>query len=258
MMYTLAILMVPLILVLGLSGFFEAGRRLGIRRLKDDPEGGRNGTAVIETAIFALLGLLLAFTFSGASSRFDNRKALILEEVNAIGTAYLRLDLLSEDKQPALRDSFRKYVDLRLGVYQKLPDMEAAKEQLAQSAVMQRKIWTQVMDAIGGSTKPGAAIILPPAINAMFDITTLRTWAAEIHPPAIVFVLLVFLTLISALIAGYATAGSKSRSLCHMLGFVTITAATVYIIFDLEFPRMGWIRVDGFDQAMIELRQSLD
>ena len=84
------------------------------------------GESAAEGAIFALLGLLVAFTFSGAASRFDARRQLIVEETNDIGTAYLRLRLLPLSAQPALREQFRQYVDARLAFYRKLKDMPAA------------------------------------------------------------------------------------------------------------------------------------
>ena len=72
----------------------EVGWRIGARRLAEDPNGADAGVGAVEGAVFALLGLLIAFTFSEAASRFDTRRQLIVEETNDIGTAYLRLDLL--------------------------------------------------------------------------------------------------------------------------------------------------------------------
>jgi hypothetical protein len=97
--------------------------------------GGGFGT--IEGSVLALLGLLIAFTFSGASARFDTRRQLIVEATNHIGTAYLRLDLLPAGAQPALRESFRRYVDARIEVNRKLPDMAAVKKQVVEA--MERK-----------------------------------------------------------------------------------------------------------------------
>src|SRR5262245_1505985 len=105
-------------LFLGMLLFLEIGRRVGIRRRKEDAEAGGEGVGALDGAVFALLGLLIAFSFSGASSRFDTRRELIVEETNDIGTAYLRLDLLPTHLQPALRESFRRYLDARLEVYQ--------------------------------------------------------------------------------------------------------------------------------------------
>ena len=80
------------------------------------------GLNALDGAVFALMGLLIAFTFSGAASRFEVRRALIVQETNDIGTAYLRLDLLPADAQPALRQDFRDYVDARLKFYASLTD----------------------------------------------------------------------------------------------------------------------------------------
>jgi hypothetical protein len=101
-------------LLAGMLILTEAGRRIGLRRMAEDPEGVRAGLGAIEAAILALLGLLLAFTFSGAGSRFDARRQLIVDETNAIGTAYLRIDLLTAAAQPELRENFRRYVEARL------------------------------------------------------------------------------------------------------------------------------------------------
>ena len=82
--------------------------------------------------MFALFGLLIAFTFSGGASRLDTRRQLIAEEANAIGTAYLCLDLLPASDQPALRGLFRDYLDSRLAVYRKLPESLTWRELFAE------------------------------------------------------------------------------------------------------------------------------
>ena len=99
-------LLFPLTLV-----FLEIGRRFGRRRLAEDPEGARAGASAVEGAVFALFGLPIAFTFTGAAARFEARRNLIVDHTNAIGTAWLRLDLLPAEVQPALRQDFRLYVD---------------------------------------------------------------------------------------------------------------------------------------------------
>jgi len=101
------------------------------------------------------------------------------------------------------------------------------------------------------------AVLLLPALNDMFDITTTRTMAGQMHPPAIIFGLLCGLALLSALLAGYAGAGTKARNWVHMTLFALTLAGAVYVILDIEFPRMGLIRVDAFDQVLVDLRQSM-
>jgi hypothetical protein len=113
-----------------------------------------------------LLGLLLAFTFSGAGARFDGRRHLIVEETNAIGTAYLRRDMLPAGAQPALRENFRRYVDARLHVYRKLLDMAAAKEALAKANNLQTGIGHQAVASVRAENVPiQAAVVVLPALN---------------------------------------------------------------------------------------------
>ena len=245
-------------LFVGILILLEVGRRIGGRRLAIDPEGARAGTGAVEGAVFALVGLLIAFTFSGAASRFDVRRDLIVQETNAIGTAWLRLDLLPPSVQPAIRDNFRQYVDARLEVYRKLPDVEASQAELAKATALQGQIWTQAVAAgrMDGAPPP-ATMLLLPALNEMIDITTTRTMATQMHPPIVIYGMLVGLALASALLAGYGMAGGQTRNWLHILGFATVISVAVYVIIDLEFPRLGLIRVDVFDQALVELRASM-
>ena len=206
-------LLLTVSLSLGMLLFLEVGRRVARRRLKDQSAGGSEGVGAVDGAVFALLGLLIAFTFSGASARFDTRRHLIVEETNNIGTAYLRLDLLPAEARRTLRENFRRYLDLRIEAYRKLPDIAAARELLGTATELQGDIWRQ---AIAASRMEGAApsapMLLLPALNAMFDITTTRTMASEMHPPAIVFVMLFGLALAASLLAGYGMAGGGARS----------------------------------------------
>jgi hypothetical protein len=251
-----------LILVAWAGGLFvamlvllEIGRRFGVRRMAADSEGARSGAGVVDGAVFALLGLLLAFTFSGAASRFDERRKLVVEEANAIGTAYLRIDLLPSAAQADLRASFRRYVDARLAVYRALPDIAAAKAELVRATGLQQEIWAKAVAASTGAQAP--TMLLLPALNEMIDITTARTMAAQTHPPTIIFVLLFALALLSALLAGYAMAPAGTRNWIHMVAFALTLAGAVYVILDIEYPRLGAIRVDAFDQVLIELREGM-
>jgi hypothetical protein len=246
-------------LFLGMLLFLEIGRRLGIRRLNDDSSTAAEGIGAADGAVFAVLGLLIAFTFSGATARFDSRRQLIVEETNDIGTAYLRLDLLPADAQPALRESFRRYLDSRIEVYRKFPDITAVRESLVKANELQSQIWRQAVAAIRTEgVPPAATMLLLPALNAMIDITTTRTMAMQLHPPAVVFVMLFGLALAASFLAGYGMTGSKIRSRFHMLGFALVMAVAVFVILDIEYPRLGLVRVDVFDQALVDLRESMN
>ena len=241
----------------GMLLLLELGRRWGTRRLTVDAEGAREGIGVVDGAVFALLGLLLAFTFSGAAARFDERRALIVQEVNDISTAWLRLDVLPAEVQPTLRENFRRYVDLRLEIYRNVSDPAAEQQALARSSAVQSEIWNAAVAGTRGGAAPSAPMLLLPALNAMFDIATTRAVARKTHPPLIIFVMLAVFAYIGSFLAGYGMAGGKARSWIHMIGFAATVAGAVYVIIDLEFPRSGLIRIDAADQMLVELRQSM-
>jgi hypothetical protein len=245
-------------LLLGMLLLFEVGRRIGLRRRAKATEGAIAGSGVIEGAVFALFGLLVAFTFSGAAARFDTRRQLIVEETNAIGTAYLRLDLLPVEAQLTLRERFRQYLAARLEDYRKLPDMAAAQKALERSVQLQGEIWTQtVAESRRQEAHPDAAKLLLPALNAMIDITTTRTLATHMHPPMIIIAMLFGLALACALLAGHGMANGPARRWLAIVSFIAIITVVVYVILDMEFPRRGLLQVKAFDQALEALLQSM-
>src|SRR5215470_10875794 len=135
-------------LFVGMLLCLEIGRRLGLRRLQEDASAATEGIGAVDGAVFAVLGLLIAFTFSGAMARFDSRRQLIVEETNNIGTAYLRLDALPADAQPALRENFKRYLDNRIETYRKVPDLDAVRASLARGNELQLDIWRRAVAAV--------------------------------------------------------------------------------------------------------------
>jgi hypothetical protein len=238
---------------LGVLVFVEIGRRLGIRRVAEETERERVVLSTIETAIYALLGLMLAFTFSGAASRFDTRRTLTVQEANAIGTAYLRLDLLPAAAQPPLREKFRRYTEARIAVFQSLPDVAASNADAARAGALQGEIWTDALAALKDAP-PASSLLLLPALNDMIDITTTRAITLRTHTPPIVLATLVVLTLICSLMIGNGLARKGSSAVVlHTVGFALVLTVTMYVIFDLDHPRVGLIRLDYADQALTDV-----
>jgi hypothetical protein len=247
-----------LLLFAGMFIMLEAGRRWGIKRRPSESESDRGGLGTIEGALFALFGLILAFTFSGAAGRFNEKRMLIADEANAIGTAYLRIHLVAPEGQPELRELFRRYTDSRLEVYRRLPDLPAAQEEMARTAKIQDEIWTRAVALTRHpDSQPQSALLLLPALNGMFDIATTRTMSLRIHPPGVIYALMFILGLICALLAGYRMSSTLERSWIHILAFTIITVVTVYVILDIEYPRAGLIRLEASDQVLVSLRESM-
>ena len=232
----------------------ETGRRIGKRYYAvAESEHHRGNRILVESAIYGLLGLLIAFTVSGAANRFDARRTLTVQEANAIGTAYLRLDLLPAGAQPELRQKFRRYAEARLAVFRLLPDFEASNAEAVRANELQRSIWNEVIAALPGVPQ-SATLMLLPALNEMFDITASRAIAAQAHTPLVVLCALAVLALFCCLLAGYGLAGERPfDSALRMIGFALVVTLTIFVILDLDYPRVGFIRLDYADQALIDV-----
>lgn len=252
-MLIFGILGFSLALLVGILLFQELGRYLGRRELE---KGTPKGIGPLEAGIFSLLGLLIAFTFGGATSRWETRRALVVQESNDIGTAYLRLDLLLPADRTRMQQLFKEYVHARLRMYEAMPDEVATQKELVHVNELQNTIWTSAVAACKAEGSGLSARLLLPALNEMIDITTTRTMMTKAHPPRIIFIMLYLLSLAASLIAGYGMAADDRRRWLHQLGYALIMAGSIYVILEIEYPRAGLIRLDHVDQALVDLVNS--
>jgi hypothetical protein len=243
-------------LFISILACLDAGYRVGFRNVEEHATA-HEGIGALEAAIFALLGLLLGFSFSGATTRLDARRQAIVSEANAIGTAYLRLDMLPPSEQPELRQLFREYVDARLNAYAHIPDMEVFRQEIALAGQLQQQIWARAVTASANDPSQNSTRLLLPALNEMIDITTARTIALDTHLPGLVFLLLLAVALASGVVAGYAMAKRRQRSWLHMVLYAACIAITVYTVTDLDYPRSGLIRLSSADKALEQLKESI-
>lgn len=214
---------------------------------------------VAEGTVFALLGLIIAFTFSGAFDRFEKRKERIIEEVNAIETAYLRLSLLTPGPvTQALRATMLQYVDARIETYLHPFNFFDTLEPSAKTLVKQAELWRLAVASTQLTNHEASTLLVIPAINNLFEIANVRHLYTRIHPPFAIFALLMVLAASGAFLAGYSMARDNAYNSLYTICFVIVTSFTIYITIDLEFPRVGIIRVNSFDNVLIEERHRLN
>jgi ABC-type glycerol-3-phosphate transport system permease component len=235
----------------------EIGRRFGLRRLAEDPEGARAGASAVEGAVFALFGLLIAFTFTSAASRYEARRDLLVQHANAIGTAWLRLDLLPAEVQPALRKDFRLYLDMVIKLPQQVGNQQAVEQGVAQVGKLQDNIWNLAESAASRDGRPQVATLVLPALNDMFDLGASRYAAGKYHVSLVIVALLLVLSVLASLLAGFGMAAGRRRNWLHMIIFASLVTLTLFVILDLELPRHGLIGMGQFDQILVDLRQSM-
>ncbi len=253
-MVTLSLIAVAALLFLALLGLQNFGYRVGRKQASVGSLALREGVSVVDGAVFALLGLLLAFQFSAAASRLETRRTLAVREANAIGTAYLRLDLLGPEAALPMRTLFREYLEVRIRTIESAVDLSKALKAYQEADALQQNIWSNVM--IFSRDKPDAVpILLVTAVNEMIDVTAERKAAGLTHAPLTLQSYLIVLAMISAYLAGNAMSRSERLPKFHMAVFAAVISVTIFMILDMEYPRAGFIRIGAADQPTYDLRE---
>jgi len=234
----------------------EGGHRLGIRQRSRSPHTIPTVHPTIEASVFGLMGILIGFTFYGAGSRFDNRRNLFVREANAIGTTYLRLDLLPAEIRPGLQEDFRAYIKSRLEVERKIPDLNAVRAALDRSATLQSSLWKRVV-AAAKDVGPAEKSLVLASLNETIDITTDRTVALIAHPPSAVFAMLALTVVTSSALAGYTMSASAVRDWMSTLTIAVVLGVAIFVILDFEYPRIGLVRIDYADQILVDALEKM-
>lgn len=246
-MYTELIVAPALLLMLLVAQ--EAGFRLGKRARSSEhaPTSGQLGALV--GALLGLLGLLLGFNYAGAASRFIARQDLIVSEANAIGTAYLRAEMLNEPYRSSLRNALKEYTELRLEASKALrTGIDPAV--LAELMRRQDRIWSSARDGV--KNKPEMVMAVLPPVNEVIDLHTLRVSAGRRHVPYLIMSMLVGCSVLSIGVMGYG-AGLAGRRNALLYGSLAILIGTaLWTTVDLDYGRIGLLRLS--DAPLQELK----
>ncbi len=233
--------------------FYLAGHRLRIRVLKKDPDLLKVDLGTINSTLLGLLGLLLAFTFSMSSSRYDKRRELIVDEANNIGTAILRTDLYPDSIRLLLRNNFQQYVEERISFYEAGMDLEKIVFHFFKADSISKEIWKIVSTDARINNVISRTSQMIPAVNAMIDITTTRRASSESTVPDSIMYFLFGLCFCSSFLLGY---DNKNQNVDWILvfGLATMLSITVFNIIDLDRPRSGLISMDMPNERIKDLR----
>ena len=229
-----------------------AGNQLGRRRRGSGLDAAHLGT--VQGGLLGLLGLLLAFSFATAAGRFADRQELTLQESNAIGTAYLRADLLPSPHAEALRAALKSYVATRVAFYDAGSDPGAVQSAIARGEQLHQTIWSAGVSGV--RENPAATTVVVAALNEVIDLHAARVDALHRHLPAAVVLLLLLTAMMVSGSVGFTTGLSGVRHVWGNVAFVLVTAAVLSLTLDLDFPRAGFVRVGQL--PMLELQRSLE
>lgn len=228
------------------------GRALRRWMNRRHPALATSNLGTINGMLLGLLGLMLAFTFSMANERFDDRRKLIIEEANAIGTVVLRTQVFPDSMQAALRLSLGRYLEERIAFYEARMDLKRTVRHYRTADSISANVWTVVARYARDHDVTVKTSEIVPALNAMIDITTTRRAAGEATLPDSILLFLFALCTGTAMLLGYDDKGPFDAIV--VIGFAVMLSATVFTIVDLDRPRSGIINMDGPHQRMVDLR----
>lgn len=236
--------------------FYLLGYRVRKGVIRRNPEQSMAELGAINGTLLGLLGLLLAFTFGMASSRFDTRRQLVIEEANDIGTVILRTDFFPDSTRRLLRGTLKEYVEARIAFYQAGMNINQAVRYYLKADSISKVTWSIVTKYAEQDNVTTRTSELVPALNAMIDITTTRRAAGESTIPDSIMYFLFSLCLCSAFLLGY---DNKLKIDWIVVGgFAIMLSVTVLTILDLDRPRGGLINMNATNQKIVELRQMFE
>jgi hypothetical protein len=235
----------------------EAGFRLQqwLDRPASAEEVRRGGVGQILGVSLGLMSLLLSFTFSIAVNRHDARRVLVLGEANAIGTAWLRADLMAEPYRTSLEQTLKDYVQVRVGFYEAGEDQAKLDAVEQKTDALQRQLWATTGQVVRSSANTELSTALMEAMNKMFDLAPAQKAALAAHVPIPVLTTLSVLLLASALMMGAVLGDLGQRHLLMTLMLLAVLSAVMTLIIDIDRPRQSAVRVNP--GPMLDLRQTL-
>jgi hypothetical protein len=233
----------------------EIGFKRGLAARAHLEEAARSHHSTLQTGVMGLLALLLAFTFSMSSTRYDTRKLLLVDEVNAIGTAWLRSRMLPEPDRSTIGGLIRDYAGFRLEYYRSVAGNRSTDAALVKSQELRNQFWSR---AAGMAQKDPRSIpigLFVSSLNDLINVAARRDAARENHVPEPVLFFLFLVCILTMGLLGYGCGLGGHRSFSATAAIGLFIGLVILVILDLDRPRRGFIEIS--QTPMIELRQSL-
>jgi ABC-type multidrug transport system fused ATPase/permease subunit len=233
----------------------EFGFRSGRSKQASATEAITQANAVL-ASMLGLLALLLAFTFSAALQRYENRSQTVVAEANAIGTTYLRAGLLPREMHDEVQALLRQYLDVRIQEGR----VDATEPELHQSllhraTLMEAQLWSHAVRAAEVDGRPVTSGLFIQSLNELIDTYGTRNAALNRHVPEIVLFLMFATIVMTTATLGYASGIAGHRVTLAAFVLVVLIALVVFLVIDLDRPRRGIIQVS--QESMLSLQQTI-
>jgi len=241
MFFSLSSWALALLILAVVGSFIVAGVVLG-RYLRKHSESLREPFGALQAALLGVVGLILAFGLSLAVSRHEDRRAAVVADANAIGTTYLRAQLLAEPARSRSLALLREYADLALRLSSEVPNSSAMRRTSAEQNVVQRRLWRVAGQAVDAAPLATAPRLYVDSLNTMIDQQTVRISALNNRVPAAVLTLEVIGAAVALGLLGFFLS-VLGRGLLPMIFAGTLVTMLLLVTFDLDRPTRGLITV---------------
>ncbi|QDT57049.1 hypothetical protein Pan44_51140 [Caulifigura coniformis] len=229
----------------------ELGYRLGRFRRDVTPDEKEAPVGAMSAAALGLLAFFLAFTFGFTGARFEERRSALIDEVNAIGTCFLRSQTLPPDQCARIQTGLRKYVEIRMNA--RTP--ETMWPAIQESEKIHDQLWAFALRAAETDRSAVTALFIS-SLNDVIDLHTKRvTFGLQGRLPGIVWLALVVVTVLSMGVLGYLEGLSRSRRSPALIAVVLTFSTILTLVADLDRPTEGTLRIGP--QLMIDLGRKL-
>lgn len=221
------------------------------------PEEGdtRGGVNSLLGALFGLWGFMLAFTFGQSGTRFENVRAMMVDEANSLRSAIIKADLFPDSVRDAYRADFHKYLEERIAFYDDAADEARLNKNREEISKTGRALWARTVEQ---SKKPNMSIPannMINSLNSLFDMGIKREALLNAGVPPPIGLMLIILALAICFVGGFTTPAIKRKEWIVVTVFAFLAATILYITFDLSRPLQGLIKPDTGQQTIVDLRR---
>jgi hypothetical protein len=209
-------------------------------------------TGAVVGGMLGLMAFLLAFCIGIVINQHNGRKAMVVTEANAIGTAYLRAGFLAEPDRNATRDLLQEYVEIRLAA---AADESLYDATLARSEGIHSELWSIVEDAVSAVVVSAVIALFVASINEVIDVHSDRLAAIDLRLPELLWMVLYAASVLSFLLVGVSSSADGKRDPLAILLFALAFVAVLIIVVDLDRAQQGILTVS--QSAMSDLLRSM-
>lgn len=232
----------------------RVGYRMGLRLHHAQDEPRSKQAEIVQGSVLGLMSLLLGFTYAMAVQRYDLRKKTVVDEANAIGTAFLRASFLPDASRAESENLLRRYVPLRLDLLKASETPEGLSALESETAKIQQRLWLLVSEA--GRQTPNTLINgYAQSLNDMIDMDATRLASLRNHVPGAVWLLLLALTFSGCWFTGYRAGAAARPTKLSLLALPLLITIVITLVSDLDHPTQGLVGLD--ETSLRDLQQSL-